>query len=80
MEKHYISERKRRAIERLKAQGHFARAGKKGGDNNKRRQLAKNPHYYEEIGIKGGNALVAKYGKEMLSKWGSVKKGEKYAR
>lgn len=52
--------------------------GKIGGTTNKRRQLAKNPNYYEEIGVKGGNALVKKYGKEMMARWGAVRKGQKY--
>lgn len=48
--------------------------GRKGGLRTKERQTAKNPYYYEEIGLKGGNALYAKRGPEFMRKIGSIKK------
>ena len=52
----------------------FAAIGKKGGLSTKRRQLADNPNYYAEIGLKGGDAMKQSHGKAFYSKIGKMGK------
>lgn len=68
-----ISEKRRAAIERLKASGHFQRAGKIGGDKTKQKTV-EDPEYYSKVGTRGGVALYEKYGRDHMSKISAVTK------
>ena len=46
--------------------------GRKGGLNNKRKQLRKNPNYYSEIGSIGGQKMKETRGKEFYSEIGKI--------
>jgi hypothetical protein len=62
-----MTEAKRASIERLRASGHFVSMGRRGGLKTKARMLAKDPNYFERIGLLGGEALIAKYGRDHFS-------------
>ncbi len=55
-------------------------AGLKGGLTTKRRMLAANPYYYEELGLIGGSKLAAARGSEYYSALGRIGSATRIAR
>ena len=69
-----MTDAKRQAVEKLRASGHYQKAGAKGGNMTKKRKLADDPEYYSRIGRISGLALLESRGVEFYSAIGSLPK------
>ena len=67
-----VTEKQLAAWARLRESGHFARVGKIGGDRNKAIQLERDPEWFNKLGDKGGNTLLAKRGPKYYAKIGKL--------
>lgn len=71
-----MTDNRRAAYARMKANGTYRRIGRQGGLATKAKQLQANPDYYRQIGHLSGRVTLQRYGRAFLRAIGGAKKGE----